>query len=342
MTFDDPRPGAGEVVVRMKASGMCGSDLHYYRGNPSELLKARGADSLAAHGVDPDAPVIAGHEPCGVIEEVGRGVDPRHFKPGDRVIVFHYEGCGYCDSCRGGWTQMCDDGPAAHGVMKHGGHADFIRVPASSLVHLPQDLSFAAGAAISCGTGTAYGALARLDLSARDTLAVFGLGPVGLSAVQLAAAMGVEVIGVDISAERVARAADFGAAHAIDAGQQDAVAEIRKLTGGRGATCAADCAGGEIARAQAIRSTAPWGRIALVAMGGNLNVDGMKDLIAKQRTVIGSYTTSIMGMKQCARFIADHGVEVDALFTDRWSLDQADEAYRAFDRQSGGKGVIEF
>lgn len=342
MAFDDPSPGPSEVVVRMMASGMCGSDLHYYRGNPRELLKARGAASLSAHGVDPDLPVIAGHEPCGVIEEVGPGVDLRHFKPGDRVIVFHYEGCGYCDSCRTGWTQMCDDGPAAHGVMKNGGHADFIRVPASSLVHLPDDLSFATGAAISCGTGTAYGALSRLDLSARDTLAVFGLGPVGLSAVQLAAAMGVEVIGVDINAERVERARSFGASHAIDGSKVDAVLEIQKLTGGKGASCAAECAGGEVARAQAVQSTAPWGRIALVAMGGNLTVDGMKDLIAKQRTVIGSYTTSITGMKECARFIADHGVEADRLFTDRWALDQADEAYQAFDKQSGGKGVIVF
>lgn len=342
LAFDDPRPGPGEVIVKMMASGMCGSDLHYYRGDPVAMLKARGEESLKAHGVDPETPMIAGHEPSGIVEEVGAGVDPRHFKPGDRVIVFHYEGCGYCDECRTGWTQLCDDGPAAHGVMKNGGHADYIKVPASSLVHLPGDLSFATGAAVSCGTGTAYGALSRLDLSARDTLAIFGLGPVGLSAVQLAAAMGVEVIGVDISADRVARAKEFGAAHAIDGSKLDAIEEIRKLTGGKGASCAAECAGGEIARAQAIRSTRKWGRIALVAMGGNLTVDGMKDIISQQRTVIGSYTTSITGMKDCARFIADHGVEVDRLFTDKWTLDQAEEAYKSFDKQAGGKGVFVF
>lgn len=339
MTFDDPVPGPGEAVVRMKASGLCGSDLHYYRGNPAEMLRSRGVE---ARGIDPDAPVIAGHEPCGVIEALGPGVSTKLFKPGDRVIVFHYEGCGGCDNCRTGWTQMCDDGVTNHGVVKHGGHAEFMKVPVSSLQHLPGELSFEAGAAISCGTGTAYGALVRLDISARDTLAVFGLGPVGLSAVQLAAAMGIEVIGVDINAGRVARSLEFGAAHAVDGSKTDAVEEIRKLTRGKGVTCAMECAGGDIAKQQAVRATAPWGRIALVAIGGELRVDGTRDLITSQRTVMGSYTFSVVGMKDCARFIADHGVDVDRLFSDRWALGQADEAYRSFDRQAGGKGVFVF
>ncbi len=85
-----------------------------------------------------------------------------------------------------------------------------------------------------------------------------------------------------------------------------------------------------------------WGRIALVAVGGHLNVDGMKDVIGKQRTIIGSYTFSEIGMKDCAHFIAQHGVDVDRLFTDRWALGQAAEAYSAFDQPAGGKGVFVF
>ncbi len=342
MTFDDPTPGRNEVVVEMKASGMCGSDLHYYRGDPVAMMKARGEASLAARGIDPEAPVIAGHEPCGVIAAVGPDVDGRRYKVGDRVMVFHYDGCGHCDSCRTGWSQLCDDGVTTNGVLIHGGHADYIKVSDTQLAHLPDEISFIGGAAMSCGTGTAFGAMTRLELSARDTLAVFGLGPVGLSAVQLAAAMGVEVIAVDINAARVAKALAFGAAHAIDGSKLDAVEEIHKLTGGRGASCAMECAGGEIAKQQAVRSTAPWGRIALVAIGGNLSVDAMKDLISKQRTVIGSYTFSFAGMGACSRFIAGHGVDLDLLFSDRWRLDQAEEAYVDFDKQSGGKGVFVF
>lgn len=341
LNFPDPTPGPGQVVVQMKASGMCGTDLHFYRHpRPSEMIRSLGLKDLAARGIDESAPIIAGHEPCGVVAEVGQGVDSKQFKVGDRVMVFHYEGCTHCSHCRTGWTQMCAEGALIHGFLAHGGHADYIKVPASSLVHLPEEMSFAGGAAVGCGTGTAYGALVRLNISARDKLAIFGLGPVGLSAAQLASAMGVEVFGVDVSAERVAQAREFGVAHVIDGSKVDPVAEILKLTGGIGVSCSMDCAGGEAARQQAVRCTRVWGKIALVAVGGSLVVDAMKDIIGKLRMVIGCYTFSELEMKDCAQFIADRGVEVDRLFTDRWSLDQAREAYQAFDRQSGGKGVI--
>lgn len=343
MTFDDPTPGRGEVIVKMMASGMCGSDLHFYRAdNPNDFVAQLGFKSFADRGLAADTRIIAGHEPCGVIEAIGPGVDPAQFKAGDRVIVFHYNGCGVCDHCRTGWTQMCDLGADVHGLVVHGGHADYQKVPVSTLVKMPEDLSFVAGAAVACGTGTAWGALCRLGISARDSLVVFGLGPVGLSAVQLAAAMGVEVIGVDIDPARVENARSFGAAHVINAKDKDPVEEVKKLTRGKGASCAMDCAGGEIAKAQAVRCTAPWGRIALVAVGGNLNVDGMKDVIGKQRTIIGSYTFSEVAMKDCAFFIADKGIEIDRLFSDRWDLKDAETAYAAFDKQAGGKGVFVF
>jgi L-iditol 2-dehydrogenase len=342
MNFPDPTPGPGQAVIEMKASGMCGTDLHFYRHDPAEVIRSFGVKDLASRGIDENAPIIGGHEPCGVIAALGPGVDPKHFKVGDRVMVFHYEGCTHCNFCRTGWTQLCTGGALIHGVITHGGHADFLKVPVSSLVHLPAEMSFAGGAAVACGTGTAYGALLRLDISARDKLAIFGLGPVGLSAAQLAAAMGVEVFGVDIVASRVAQARDFGVAHAIDGSQVDAVAEILKLTGGEGVNCAMDCAGGEAARAQAVRSTRIWGKIALVAVGGDFKVDAMKDIVIKLRTVVGSYTFSETGMKECAEFIADRGIDVDKLFTDRWRLEQAHEAYAAFDNQAGGKGVFLF
>lgn len=343
LTFDDPTPGPGEAVIEMKASGMCGSDLHPYRSDsPAAWLVSQGFKGFAERGMPADTQIIAGHEPSGVIAATGPGVDPSQFRPGDRVIVFHYEGCGVCDHCRTGWTQMCDVGASPHGAVIHGGHADYMRVPVSTLVKLPEEVSFVGGAAIACGTGTAYGAICRLGLSARDTLVVFGLGPVGLSAVQLASAMGVTVIGVDINAARVENAKTFGAAHVIDASLTDPVDSVMTLTNGRGASTAMDCAGGEIAKQQAVRCTSPWGRIALVAVGGSLNVVGWNDLIKKQRTVIGSYTFSIVGMRECAQFIADHGVEVDRVFSDVWSLDQAGLAYERFDKQAGGKGVFVF
>jgi (R,R)-butanediol dehydrogenase/meso-butanediol dehydrogenase/diacetyl reductase len=343
LTFDDPEPGPGQAVIRMKASGMCGSDLHYYRAeSPLKFLESQGLITIGPGGMNPDTRMIAGHEPCGVIEAVGHGVSSKQFKVGDRVIVFHYEGCGFCESCRTGWTQMCDEGTRPHGSVLNGGHADFMCVSVSTLVKMPDEISYVAGAAIACGTGTAYGACVRLGLSARDTLAVFGLGPVGLSAVQLASAMGVQVIGVDIDPGRVAKAGEFGAAHVINGKEKDPVEEIRKLTHGKGVSCAMDCAGGVVAKQQAVRSTSHWGRIALVAVSGNLEVVTWNDMIARQRTVMGSWTFSINGMRDCARFIADHGVKVDAVFSDRWKISDAATAYQLFDKQAGGKGVFVF
>lgn len=335
VSFDDPEPGPADAVVEIKASGMCGSDLRFYRAAPGEALAAFGLQGE-------DAGIIAGHEPCGVVVALGADVAEGPFRIGDRVMVHHYDGCGFCDRCRTGWTQMCERGAKIFGATAHGGHADYIKVPARTLVSLPGELSFAAGAAIACGTGTAFGGLVRLNLDARDTIAVFGQGPVGQSAVQLAAAMGAEVIAVDVAAARVARAAEFGAAHAIDSGETDAVQAIRELTRGKGVSCALDCSGAGVARAAAVGATAPWGRVGFVGEGGEVTLNVSPDVIRKQLTIVGSYTFSVAGQGDCARFIATHGVDVDKIFTDHWTLADADQAYREFDKQTGGKAVIEF
>lgn len=342
MTFDDPVPADDGVVLEMKASGFCGSDLHQYRGEPGSALKRKSAGFLAAHGLIVDSPIIAGHEPCGIVAEVGKNVDPRSFRKGDRVIVYHYDGCHYCEACRTGWVQMCDRGSVVYGQTSHGGHAQYMKVPARALIHLPSEISFSAGAAISCGTGTAFAALERLELSARDTLAIFGLGPVGLSAVQLASAMGVRCFAVDVSDARVAQALEFGAEKALNSAKADAVEAIMQWTGGRGASAALDCAGVAAAREAAVRCTSNWGRIAFVGVGGNFTLDAWQDLMVKQRTIVGHWTFSDVGMGRCVRFVAEHGVDLDRQFSDRWSLDDAEVAYRKFDAQTAGKAVFEF
>lgn len=342
MDFEDPVPDYDEVVIEMKASGFCGSDLHHYRGEKGAAFLGKIASYMSERGLAASDPIIAGHEPCGIVAEVGRGVDARSLRKGDRVMVYHYDGCRYCDPCRTGWVQMCDRGSTVYGQTAHGGHARYMKVPARSLIHLPLDVSFTAGAAISCGTGTAFAALERLELSARDTLAVFGLGPVGLSAIQLATAMGVRCFAVDISDERVQQARDFGAAEAVNSSKADPVEFIMAWTGGRGASVALDCAGIAVARQAAVRCTSNWGRIAFVGVGGSVSLEAWPDLMMRQRTIVGHWTFSDVGMARCARFVADHGIDIDLQFSDRWSLDDADIAYRKFDAQTGGKAVFEF
>src|SRR6266496_2129918 len=243
--FTDPTPGPGEVVIAIKASGMCGSDLHPYRaaGNAAKALGLGGGGG----------PVIGGHEPCGVVAAVGPGASETEARVGQRVMIHHYWGCGQCKHCRVGWSQLCRGGIVVYGMTGHGAHAPFMKVPASTLVPLPDELSFEEGAAISCGTGTAYGALKRIDVSGRDTLAIFGQGPVGLSATMLGRAMGARVIAVDISEERLKLAKGFGADAVVNSNETDPVAAIHDLTHGEGAETTMDCTGASEARVAAVR-----------------------------------------------------------------------------------------
>src|SRR5262249_13160902 len=169
-TFPDPTPGPREVILEIKASGMCGTDLHTYRA------PAQPGDAVTG-GIKRQAGVIAGHEPCGVVTAVGAGVSEKEARVGERVMDHHYDGCGTCKHCRAGWTQMCLEGSMVYGSGGHGGHARYMKVPVSTLVPLPDVLSFVTGAAISCGTGTAWGALRRLNLQGGETITIFGQGP---------------------------------------------------------------------------------------------------------------------------------------------------------------------
>ncbi len=333
--FPDPTPGAGEVVIQMKASGMCGSDLKFYRPPPGEAQKALGLGNNAE-------PFIGGHEPCGVIAARGPGVSEREAPIGQRVMDHHYAGCGVCGHCRVGWSQLCREGIVVYGVTANGGHAEYLKVPARTLVPLPDELSFAEGAAVACGTGTAFGALRRMHLAGGQTLAVFGQGPVGLSATLLGAKMGARVIAVETNDERLALAKQFGADVVLNSSRVSIENEIRELTRGVGVDLALDCTGVAAARLAAVRSAKTWGTVCFVGEGGELTLDVSRDLLRKQLTLIGSWTFSAMGMGECARFVADNKIGLECIFTHRWKLDQAAEAYKLFDAQSSGKGVIEF
>jgi threonine dehydrogenase-like Zn-dependent dehydrogenase len=333
LDFPEPTPGPGEVVLEIKASGMCGSDLKYYRA-------AGGASSLGLGKVS--GPVIAGHEPCGVVAAVGPGVAENQAKAGMRVMQHHYRGCGVCEHCSTGWMQLCVEGvKEVYGATGHGAHARYMKCPARTLVPLPDELSFEAGAAISCGTGTAWSALHRIDLQGDQTIAVFGQGPVGLSATLLAAKMGARVIALDTGEERLARAKEFGAEVLINpAKTENVVQAIRDLTHGRGAHASLDASSSPQARAQAVKCVRTWGKACFVGEGDTVTLDVSNDMLRRQVTVIGSWTFSTVGQADCARYVADRGIDLDRLFTHRWKLEQAEEAYMLFDKQTSGKAVI--
>ena len=318
--FADPRPGPGQVVVAIRASGMCGSDIRPYQQGQSAF--------------------VTGHEPCGVVAERGAGVSEAQAPTGQRVMVHHYWGCGMCKHCRIGYTQMCVKGSRTMGFSADGGNAPYLLAPAGSLVPLPDELSFAEGAAIACGTGTAYSALKRLGVSGRDTLAIFGQGPVGLAATQLATAMGARVIAVDPLAERRELACQLGADVAIDTASS--VDAIRDLTHGEGADATLDCTGNAEARANCAKAARAWGRACFVGEQGTATFEMTPDVIHKQLTMYGSWTFSTVLLAECAQFAVDRQVPLRRVFTEEFRLEDADAAFRKFASRNMGKGVFIF
>jgi len=325
-----PTPGHGEVLLRMRASSICGSDIRaIYR----EHL-----------GTGPEAyqGVIAGHEPCGEVLTVGPGC--RRLQPGDRVVVYHIAGCGVCEECRSGYMIGCTSPRrAAHGWQRDGGHAEYLLADEAICIVLPEPLSFVDGALVSCGFGTAYEGLLRLQLSGQDRLLITGLGPVGLAAAMLGRALGAgPIIGTDVSPERLELAERLGLVdHAVRADER-APATIRRLTGGRGCEASIDCSGSAAARLLALEHTRTWGRCAFVGEGGQLTFDVSELLIHKQITLHGSWVTSLRHMEELLEHLVRWDLHPERIVTDRFTLDQADEAYRVADAGASGKVCIVF
>ena len=321
--FPDPQAGPGEAVLAIRASGLCGTDLHRYRdAEPTEL--------------------ITGHEPCGIVAELGPGA-PAGLQVGDRVMCHHYAGCGVCEICAMGYEQLCPQGHITYGGgTGHGANADYMLCPARSLVHLPPELSFEEGAAISCGTGTAWNGLKKMEVSGRDIVAVFGQGPVGASGTLSAKAMGARVIAVDVMPERLRLAEELGADYTVNPAQTDAAQAIRDLTGGLGATAALETSGNPAARQQALQCLRPFARCCYVGIGGPAEIDFNREVIFKVATIYGSWTFSKAELIEIARFFVDTRAPLDKLITHRYSLDQAVEAFQTFDTATTGKCVFVF
>ena len=179
-------------------------------------------------------------------------------------------------------------------------------------------------------------------MSGRDTLAIFGQGPVGLAATQLGAAMGARVIAVDPLPERRDLAQQLGAAAVVDSSAAAAAEAIRDLTRGEGADATLDCTGHPEARANCAKAARPWGRACFVGEHGTATFDMTPDVIHKQLTMYGSWTFSTVLLAECAQFAVERGVRLGNVFTDSFTLDQAEPAFRKFAARGMGKGVFLF
>ncbi|MCI1209508.1 MAG: zinc-binding dehydrogenase [Treponema sp.] len=328
--FEVPKPGYGQVLIRTKSSTICGSDIRaIYRehlGKGPEAYQNK----------------IAGHEPCGQIEAVGPGM--RRFKKGDRVIVYHISGCGLCHDCRMGYMISCKSPlRAAYGWQRDGGMAPYILADEKDLVALPDELTYTDGAQVACGFGTVYEGLEKIGISGDDVVLVVGLGPVGLAALMLAKAMGArKLIGVEKIPERIAVAKKLNLADYVFEPGADTEEKIRNVTNGYGPEKSVDCSGNDNGRAMAIRVTRERGKIVMIGEGGTVHFEPSPDMLHGQKTLYGSWVTSIWKMEDLVERLVDWKIHPEDLVTNRFPLDKADEAYRLMASGKCGKVAVCF
>jgi propanol-preferring alcohol dehydrogenase len=262
-------PGPRDVLIRVKAAGICHSDAHYRAG------KSR---------VHP-LPMTLGHEVSGVIEQMGSEV--KNFKPGDRVCVHYLATCGECRYCADGNEQFCGTG-AMIGKYRDGGYAEFMVMPARSVFPLPAQIPFEQGAIMMCSSATSLHALNKARLKPGESVAIFGAGGLGLSAIQLAKAFGAaEVFAVDIKPEKLKLAEKLGAIP-INAAIADPVAEIKRLTHNRGVDVSLELIGIPSTMRQSVQCLAIKGRAALVGITDKtFEIAPYAEILNKEAEIIG-------------------------------------------------------
>ncbi|MFN7138018.1 MAG: alcohol dehydrogenase catalytic domain-containing protein [Limisphaerales bacterium] len=264
-----PTFGTGDVLIRVQAAGICHSDAHYRAGvSPVEPL-----------------PLTLGHEVAGFVEEVGSAV--AGFKEGDRVCVHYTATCGHCRYCDRGTEQFCTTGKMI-GKYRDGGFAEFISVPARSVFHLPPEIPFEVGAIMMCSSATSLHALNKTRLRAGESIALFGIGGLGISALQLAQAMGAgKVYAVDINPRKLDLAKRYGAIP-VDAAAADPVQQIKDATGGRGVDVAIELIGLPLTMKQAVQSLGIMGRAGLVGLTQKtFEVAPYSEVLNKEAEIIG-------------------------------------------------------
>lgn len=324
--FPRPEPGPLQVVVEMRAAGLCGSDLHKYHSSREWAEERNG--------------MISGHEPAGVIAEVGAEVDDLSI--GDRVVVYHRTGCGDCADCRSGNAAACEVDGGAFGRTQDGSHADYMLTDACYCLPLPDALSFSVGAQLACTAGTSFSALRKIPAAAGDTLVVFGLGPVGLSGLLLGSAMGYRAIGVDLHPYRVELAGKVGKGPVVDAQMNDPIKAIRDLTDGRGAAGVLECSGNPNARNQAASVAGRGATVVYVGHDGPDISISFGDVLRKDLTIRGNSVYTMASYHDEVEFLLKNPVPLEDIVTHRFKIEEAPEAFSLFDSSATGKVVFEW
>lgn len=304
-----PSPGARDLLVKVEAAGICHSDVHYWQGR----------SSLAP------LPLTLGHEVAGRVEAVGEDVKGR--RPGDRVALHYLATCGECDDCRSSSEQFCPDAQML-GKDRPGGYAEYVLVPARNAVLVPDGIPLQHAAVSMCSSATVFHALRKSRLAPGEAVAVFGVGGLGMSAIQIARAFGaVDVYAVDIHRERLELAERLGATP-IDASSLDPVAEILRRSD-RGVDVSLGLIGKAEAMRQAVRVLRPRGRTVIVGIAERpIEIDTYHEILAKEAEIIGCSDHLLEELPTVLRYIEGGVLNLEPIITQTLPLDP-DEVNRA-------------
>lgn len=343
------QPHSDEVLVRVRATGICHTDLEVIRGQVSCPL-----------------PAVLGHETAGVVEAIGAGVT--HVRKGDHVVLSWNPHCGHCFYCDDGQPILCEEytalqtkgttfdgttrlshgADAIHQLMFLGGFAEYCVVPKQSVVRITPDIPFDRACLIGCGVMTGFGAATRVaQVKYGTSVAIFGCGAVGLSAVQGARMSGAaSVIAVDLDDKKLNLAMSLGATYAVNATREEAADVIKKVTGGRGADYVFEAAGNAQAFRATLESVRPGGQVVwLGKLPLNQEISFRWGSLMKEKQIIRS---SYGGARAQSDFVAlalsylEGALKLDELITRRISLDEINDGFEALAKGEVIRSVVMF
>jgi L-iditol 2-dehydrogenase len=308
-----PKPKKGELVVRMKACGLCGTDLEKIQGSYTASM-----------------PVV-GHEPAGIIEQLGEGVNG--FSEGERVFAHHHVPCGECWLCVSGSETMCSAYRKSN--IFPGGFSEYFLVPQwnvsrGGVLKLPDSVTFEEGALIE-PTACCIRGLRKAGGNSARTAFVVGSGPVGLTHVKLLSMNGTKVFVSDVNKRRLSLAEEFGAERTIDASESDASKEVSEYTGGEGVDLAVVATGNPSAVTQALRSLRKGGRLCLfgVPVKGSKLEYGLADLFNSELSIITSYGASETDTKEALNLISSGRLDLKKIISHEFPLKEFEMAVKA-------------
>jgi threonine dehydrogenase-like Zn-dependent dehydrogenase len=321
--FPDPKAHDDMVVVAVKASILCGSDLRF-------LYRVDSKDAWSNNKF------IPGHEIAGDVVDVDR---TSSLKIGDRVAVYPIIGCMNCFSCINNDWKTCKNQKII-GYDMNGGHAEFVLVPERNLIPIPDDISYISAALLWDGIGVTYEVIKKLMVSQQDIVAVFGCGPIGLGAINNCKFKNATVIAIDILNNRLDLAKKIGANYTINPEKVDLKEEIKKITSGFGPDVCLECTGIEKVLHQVLDIVKQHGRCGLIGEQGKVrNFDIGGEIIHRELTIVGGLITDHSDVNELINMLRN-GLDVEKIVTHKFNLIDSEEAWELFDQGKTGKVAI--